>query len=120
SSAAKSATQPWHISRADGEPLLLAGIWEPGPDGEDTFAVITTAANEFMSRFHDRMPLVLEPEKVGEWLNGTDESLIKPAADGILTAHKVSTRVNSPKNNDPGLVEPLPPSPDRFNESLGF
>jgi putative SOS response-associated peptidase YedK len=98
--------QPWYIYRADGEPLLLAGIYEVRDDGE-TFAIITCAANEFLRPMHDRMPVVLEPESVAQWLGAPDTALLRPAADGVLTAHTVGTRVNSPKNDDPGLVEPV-------------
>jgi hypothetical protein len=33
----------------------------------------------------------------------------------VLTAHKVSTRVNSPRNDEQSLVEPLAEAPKREN-----
>lgn len=100
------AKQPWYIHRADGQPLLLAGLWE-ARDGLETFTVITTGPNEFMARLHNRMPATLEPEQARPWLSSPDQSLLAPAADGVLTAHTVSTRVNSPRNDEPSLVEPV-------------
>ena len=35
------------------------------------------------------------------------QTLLCPAPDGVLTADKVSPRVNSVGNNDPNLIEPL-------------
>lgn len=96
--------QPWYIRRADDAPFLFAGLWEVRPDGE-SFAIITTAGNGFMRTIHDRMPVVLEPESIGRWLTDPDASLLIPCAEGVLTAHKVSTRVNTPRHNDPSLVE---------------
>ena len=97
--------QPWYITRADGEAMLLAGLFEIGHGGT-TFTIITTSANTLMGTIHDRMPAVLEPESVQRWLAEPDASLLRPAADGVLMAHPVSTRVNSPKNNDATLIQP--------------
>jgi putative SOS response-associated peptidase YedK len=102
--------QPWYITRADGAPMLLAGLTasrkREGEPALDTFTILTTTPNEFMAKLHDRMPVVLEPESVESWLRRPDPSdLLKPAADVVLQAHPVSTRVNTPKNDDPSLIE---------------
>lgn len=107
--------RPMHIYRVDGKPLLLAGLHERwnGPDGEvESFTIITTDANDFMREIHDRMPVVLEPETVETWLNPDTptprlEAMLAPAADGVLAAHAVSTRVNSPRNNDEDVCRPV-------------
>ena len=42
------------------------------------------------------------------WLHGTPEqafACLKPYEDELTIAHSVSAWVNSPKNNDAGLVE---------------
>jgi putative SOS response-associated peptidase YedK len=108
------AKQPYAIARADEAPLALGGIWEGwrSPDGEvwRTFAIITTAANREMSALHPRMPLVLEPPDWRLWLGeetGDAAVLLRPAADGTLRAWPVSPQVNSPRNNDAGLIEPM-------------
>jgi len=48
--------------------FFFAGLWE-----NDSFTVVTTEPNEFVSRFHDRMPVVLEDADAEEWLG--DEPL---------------------------------------------
>jgi putative SOS response-associated peptidase YedK len=55
------------------------------------------------------MPVVLGPERSAAWLAGEDpagggDSLADPAV--ALRAWPVSRRVNSPRNEDPALVEP--------------
>ncbi|TVQ30969.1 MAG: SOS response-associated peptidase [Phycisphaeraceae bacterium] len=105
--------QPWRIHRADGEPLRFAGLWEVWDQGDgplESFTVITTAANDFMRPMHDRMPTIIEPEDTDVWLDpeaiaDAVQALLRPAADGALLAHPVSTRVNSPANDDPSLIE---------------
>lgn len=55
--------------RAEGsEVIYMAGIYKKC-DGEDRFTILTTAANESMKQIHDRMPLCIEADKVGEWIN---------------------------------------------------
>lgn len=107
--------QPWYIFRADGAPMLLAGLWEswrPPEGGEalETFTVLTTGANSAIAPVHDRMPAVLEPEQVARWLDagtGKDDAhaMLAPAAGGVLAMHRVGRAVNSPRNNGPGLIE---------------
>lgn len=121
----KSPKQPFYIYRADGEIACFAGLFELWKhEGQEllTYTILTTAANAFMAKLHDRMPVMLEVENVARWLDpkaGPDDlaALLKPAADGVLAAHPVSRRVNSPKNNDATLLEALveqslPPKPD--------
>lgn len=48
--------------------LYLAGIWQPDAD-VDRYCILTTAANESVSPVHDRMPVLLQPEELGIWLN---------------------------------------------------
>lgn len=104
---------PWYIYPADRGIMCFAGLWEhwEKPEGVlDTFTIITTGANEFMKRVHDRMPAILQPEEFERWLNPQTRledaiEMLRPAPDGFLDSHTVSTRVNRPANNDPSLIE---------------
>jgi putative SOS response-associated peptidase YedK len=53
--------QPWHFHLHGDKPFAFAGLWEtwrpPEGDSVVTCTIITTEANEFNSRFHDRRPL---------------------------------------------------------------
>lgn len=120
---AKAPKRPFYITRADGRPLLMAGLWErwgPKDSCTETFAILTTAANEFMSGVHDRMPVVIEPEDAPTWLDpslpGKDDpdagrtaltALLRPAAAGVLQMHEVSTSVNNPRSTGEKLLNPL-------------
>jgi putative SOS response-associated peptidase YedK len=57
---------PYYFSRADGEPITFAGLWDEWKDratGEKlkSCTVIITAPNEFVAEVHDRMPVILDP-----------------------------------------------------------
>lgn len=100
--------RPYYFTtRAKGEPLAFAGLWEPRTGAGEavrSFAIVTTAANEDVAPVHDRMPAVLPEEHWEEWLDpGVRDTarllaLLRPAAPGILTRWEVDGFVNSPKN----------------------
>jgi putative SOS response-associated peptidase YedK len=115
--------QPWFIHRADGAPMVFAGLWEiwkpEGASDEDeplrTCSIVTTAANELLGRIHDRMPLVLGPSEWDEWLDRdvTDVAqvshLLRPTDPRLFDMYEVSKGVNSVKNNSGELVLPINP-----------
>lgn len=50
------------------EPILfMAGCFNQF-QGENCFVILTTEANPSVSAVHDRMPLVLEPKEVEDWI----------------------------------------------------
>ncbi|MBD8065444.1 SOS response-associated peptidase [Devosia sp. PTR5] len=108
--------QPYYITRADGQPMALAGLYARwmGPNGEeiDSVATITVPTNAQLSAIHDRMPAILVDEAGQDaWLNVREvrakeaAQLALPLPDGVLKFHPVSTRVNSARDDDPGLIE---------------
>lgn len=108
--------QPYYITRADGQPMALAGLYTTwsGPNGEevDSVATITVSANAQLSVIHDRMPAILMSEDEQDaWLNVREirakdaAQMALPLEDGVLKFHPVSTRVNSARDDDPGLIE---------------
>lgn len=53
--------------RPDSPVLFMAGLYDRF-QGQDRFTVLTTAANSSVSKFHDRMPVLLEREDLEPWL----------------------------------------------------
>jgi putative SOS response-associated peptidase YedK len=102
--------QPYFIRLVSGAPLALAGLWERwrGPDGDAiaTFTIVTTAANEAMRAFHDRMPVLVAPADHDEWLSSPNPSaLLAPWRGEPFEIRPISTRVNSARNDSPDLLE---------------
>ncbi|MEZ5260187.1 MAG: SOS response-associated peptidase [Acidimicrobiia bacterium] len=122
--------QPWFIHRPDGEPYAFAGLWErwrPAADQPWTLSctIITGAANDKMAELHDRMPIVLPPDRWSKWLDPAVEdtellgSLLVPAPPELVAFHPVSTEVNKAGNQGPQLIEPVDTiDPDRTGDRL--
>lgn len=112
----KRTRQPWAIGLRSGEPLAFAGLWEHWKphDGEpalETFAIITTEANELTAPMHNRMPVILSPRDYERWLHRGDASrppvdLLRPYESAAMKAWKVSAAVGNVKNNSADLPEP--------------
>jgi putative SOS response-associated peptidase YedK len=114
--------QPFYIHRADGDRLAFAGLWEawrdparPDDPPLRTCTVITGPANETVAKVHDRMPVILPPERWDTWLDpGVDDldllgTFLVPAPSSIITMHPVSTDVNVVRNKGPELIDPIDP-----------
>jgi putative SOS response-associated peptidase YedK len=106
--------QPWCIGLANDALLPFAGLWERSMKADRTvvesFTIITVPANDLLATINPekRMPAILRAEDIETWLTGTPDqakaALSTWPADQ-LRAHKVNARVNSPKNDDPALME---------------
>ena len=104
---------PWYITRADGAPLVFAGIWQDWARGEDAFttcAILTCAANEAVSAIHHRMPVILEAGDWADWLGETGAKaapLMVAAGEDVLRWHRVDRAVNSNRAQGPQLIEEI-------------
>ncbi|MGA9601303.1 MAG: SOS response-associated peptidase [Methylocystis sp.] len=106
---------PHYFSSADGLPLALAGLWEQwrDPNGQEIFSatIVVGAANGWMSRFHDRMPIFLSWIDAKDWIAGENPAtLLRPASEDALQEWTVSTRVNraGAGDDDPTLIAAAP------------
>jgi putative SOS response-associated peptidase YedK len=111
--------QPLHIGMKDGALFGMGGLYERwlSPEGEvlDTCTIITTPANALVAPAHDRMPMIVAPDKYERWLDPTHADvadLIAPYPAETMTSYPISPRVNSVRHDDATLIEcaePLPP-----------
>jgi putative SOS response-associated peptidase YedK len=115
----QSRTPHW-VYRADGHPLVFAGIWASRIDPESnewqrTCSILTTTALGVISGIHDRMPISIPGPAWAAWL---DRDLRDPEAAlgllhgvdaDLLMEHVVSRKVNSVKNNAPDLQDQVEP-----------
>jgi putative SOS response-associated peptidase YedK len=112
-----SAKRPFKIFLKDSPIMSLAGIWTSWragtPEEQRSFSIMTTAANSFMEKIHDRMPVILHPKQFDEWLDPEVHEaeqigdMLKPCPPKWLASTEVSTLVNSTKNNRAEVLEPL-------------
>jgi putative SOS response-associated peptidase YedK len=111
------AKQPWFLVLRNRLPMALAGLWERwrSPEGEEveSCSIIVTEANTLMQPIHDRMPVILAPGHWDAWLETSSydartlQNLLKPYPNEDMAAWKVSTKVNSPKNDFEECIEAL-------------
>ena len=71
-----SGKQPFYFTRTDGEPITFAAIqdaWNNPVTGERirSCSMVIGEANEFVSQFHDRVPIILEEKDFEQWERGT-------------------------------------------------
>ena len=107
---------PMAIALRSRAPMALAGIYDvwrqPGGPALESFAILTTAANALMAPIHDRMPVIVPRGARARWLDPEVQEparlsdVLAPYPASEMEAHQVSTRVNSPANDGPELLEP--------------
>jgi putative SOS response-associated peptidase YedK len=105
--------QPYYISPKDGQPMAMGGLWESWktPDGGilRTVCIVTVGPNAVMKAIHDRMPVIVPPERWQDWLAAPVEEiqlLVVPGQAEVLQSWPVSRRVSKTTEDDSGLIEP--------------
>jgi putative SOS response-associated peptidase YedK len=108
---------PYDIHPEDQPYLAFAGLYDVriNPRGEElfTFTIITTEADPFMSKLHNRMPVVLAPDLEDAWLDPEFTStrevlgLLERSAGVSLEAYPVSRMVNKPSVDGQELIRPI-------------
>lgn len=106
---------PFRIMMKDESLFAMAGLWSrwKGADGRplDSFAIITTGANEMMKPIHHRMPVIIHHQDMKIWLGNTPaQELIKlmlPFPSGEMKAYPISKLVNSPSNNSIDVISSI-------------
>lgn len=106
--------RPWFFHAAHDEPVAFAGLWDRWErDGEviESCTIVVGDPNEAVRKVHDRMPFIIPPEREMAWLDPrlTDAdkvmALLQPTPDEAILFHRVSTRVNSARIDDPALMQ---------------
>jgi putative SOS response-associated peptidase YedK len=106
---------PHHIRMRDSSVFAFAGLWdrwESEDDSIESCTIIVMPANEVMKSIHERMPAIIAPAHYDLWLdsrisdNQEIMQYLTSAPSSQLTAYPVSTRVNSPRNNDERCIRP--------------
>lgn len=107
--------QAYFMTPRDGSVLAFAGLWSTwgeGPTPLRTCSVVTTAALGPLAQVHDRMPLLLGPERWADWLagGGVAEQLLSAPSDRQLAAieiRPVGPAVGDVRNDGPELIAPV-------------
>jgi putative SOS response-associated peptidase YedK len=105
--------QPYYVTPEDGSVLAFAGLWEVWGRGDDRLyscTIVTAPAVGALTEIHDRMPLVLSPDRWAAWLDPEQQDvggLIAPTPPELVAAlelRPVSASVNNVANNGAELL----------------
>jgi putative SOS response-associated peptidase YedK len=113
--------QAYYMTPADGGPLAFAGLWSMFRNEVLTCTIVTTAALGGLARVHDRMPLILPPDRWPSWLAGGGDPIealrpLPPAALDAIEVRPVRPDVGNVRNNGPELI--TAPVPDPAEQTL--
>lgn len=97
--------------------FALAGLWDEwkSPDGEviESCAILTTTPNSLVADMHDRMPMIVTPDRYEVWLDpdvtdfGAIRDILKPYDAQQTRRYPVSTKLNNSRNEGAESAAPV-------------
>ncbi len=109
----KPPKQPYAFELSSGATFAFAGLWDAWKDREghwlQSFAIVTTDANELMSRVHPRMPVILHPRDYDRWLDREETErlpldLLRPFESEEMEMYEANPKVGNIRNNGPEML----------------
>jgi len=121
-----SKKRPFYVHREDGKLIFFAGLYEWWKDEDDSWILSTSIMTMDspsveepgvlgeLATLHDRLPIPLDHQMMGRWMNpeqedgeGLIEQIRAEAFDvaSEWTMHEVDTAVGNVRNNSPQLIE---------------
>ena len=112
-----SVKQPYCFEVGEGDLFALAGLWDQwkSPDGKiiESCTILTTTPNSLVADMHDRMPVIVTPDKYEVWLDPdvTDfdaiRDILKPYDADSMRRYPVSTKINNSQNEGAESAAPV-------------
>lgn len=110
----KKLVAAYHITPANADAMFFAGIYRKPRNDDESFevSIITTRANEAMSKVHDRMPVILGSHNAAmAWIQDNDreslDELMQPAGEDALVFTQVGNYVNKSSNEGDECIRPI-------------
>lgn len=114
----KKKKKPYLIKLKNRDLFYFAGIYLG-----QSFCIVTTGAKKSIESVHHRMPVILDDQEVMQWLESSDQNtsqfknMFSDQKDLDFEFYPVSEAVNSPKNDDPRLLDEYVDLEDDSQES---
>jgi putative SOS response-associated peptidase YedK len=112
-----SVKQPYCFEVGEGEAFAFAGLWDKwtSPDGEvvESCTILTTSPNSLVEDLHNRMPVIVTPDKYDLWLDPdvTDfnaiRDILKPYDANLMRRYAVSRKLNNSRIDDAESASPV-------------
>ncbi len=107
--AGQKKNNQWLFTLRDRPVLSIAGLWDRW-DGEggplETFTLLTCVPNRVVQAVHDRMPCIVPPELVDQWLDpGVAEvpAVFRASGEETMLAVQVSSGAGGRSEDGPSL-----------------
>lgn len=119
---AKKQQVPHYFFFPDKKVFSVAGLWEEGEDGTNSFIMITRQANDQIIDFQEDMPAILDAASTRRWLDSNDldelQQLLSLETKEKLLSHTVGPKIRDIEGNDVSFIKPAPPSDQHGNYTL--
>ena len=112
-----SVKQPYCFEVGEGGLFALAGLWDQwkSPEGQiiESCTILTTTPNSLIADMHDRMPVIVAPDKYDVWLDPdvTDfdaiRDILKPYDVALMRRYPVSRKLNNSRIDDAESASPV-------------
>jgi len=112
-----SVKQPYCFEVGEGGLFALAGLWDQwkSPEGHiiESCTILTTTPNSLVADMHNRMPVIVTPDKYDLWLdpdvNDFDaiRDILKPYDAAQMRRYPVSRKLNNSKIDDADSASPV-------------
>jgi len=113
----QSSKQPYCFEVNEGQLFAFAGLWDGWKNANGnwikTCSILTTTPNAVTSAIHDRMPVILNPDRYDLWLDPgmtnvqVISEVLKPYDPKSMRCYPVSSRVNNVANDDEECSRPV-------------
>ncbi|HOZ86621.1 MAG TPA: SOS response-associated peptidase [Bacteroidia bacterium] len=126
---------PFRISMANGEPMVIGGLWGEWTDKHDgkmvhSFAIVTTEANDLMRKIHNlpahsdtaRMPVILTKAQQEEWLIdvNTEDDIKHIQSLGKISPEQLKAFTVAPLIGKAGVGNKIEATQEHVYEDLIF
>lgn len=108
---------PFRIVLKSREVFAFAGLWDiwKNKEGEiiPSYTIITTEADDLISKIHPRMPIMLKPENEDRWIDPTPKDsatllkLLDPYAADLTEMYEVAPIVGKANIDFEDLIKPI-------------
>lgn len=109
--------QPYCFEVGEGDVFAFAGLWDEwkSRDGQiiESCTILTTAPNSLVADIHDRMPVIVAPERYDLWLDPdvndfeAIRDILKPYEANLMRRYPVSRKLNNSKIDDAESASPI-------------
>ena len=104
----KGSKQPFYITDRNAGGLVVAGLYESWGNGQLSCTVLTMPAKQELAQIHPRMPIMLTPETVSDWLSGdADQAALVDTEQAQVIYYPVSKAVGNSTNDTSELIMPI-------------